>query len=434
MSVIPENDTPQNAGPSWDPTGALTDVPELVESEISRASFYQDVFRPAWKAMEDAAATLLLEWFSGGISTIGQLVNWYNTRQAEKEIRHYQQRPAYGSKKGTVSVPLSEPIGLRKITGHQGKNGNLGDFPVENTTTQTASAAKTLNKISKTNPWLEATKKQQCVLDIKPPQAPPSKWEFKSARKPLKSTAKAVKMTVIDETNLGLDDIYTSPVNGLFTEEKDFSGKKPQSAKGKASHKQASPKNTALPKLSSHTLAALIDAELDQVLPQKRNAARKAASPESIQHRVDGFFNWAELQTAQSEIAAPKREPQEYEFIPGLSPSPSLEALEYQNPENEEPQVAQEILNQQFIEEEESEIIVSSTQALNRNGASILLAKAKSASLEFKRHMPVYQEMKTELSGADHMARNNRILHNSISNLADAYFKKAAEEEQSGLY
>src|SRR5579884_1195466 len=85
-----QSDTPQLNGPSWDPSGHLTEVQDMVDSRISRSSFYHDVFRPAWKALEDAAATLLLEWFSGGLNTIGQLVNWYNQKQDAKELRFYQ--------------------------------------------------------------------------------------------------------------------------------------------------------------------------------------------------------------------------------------------------------------------------------------------------------------------------------------------------------
>lgn len=403
MSFLTDNDTPQqnSTGPSWDPTGQLTDVRDLEDSRINRSSFYQDVFRPAWKSLEDAAATLFLEWFSGLLNTIGQLASRYNNRQAEKQQRFPQMRTnhQWRIQQEPQPIPLETPIGLRKVIGETHKPDTPERFLEKKTGEQaerkSTNAVKTLPKA---NPWLEATRKQQCVLEIKPPQA----------KNPARKMAKPRKQKFEDEPNRGLDDIYTRPVKDLFQqlqeEEKDFSFKKP------APQPASTPRKIGLPALGTQTIAELIDAELEHALSPALNT---------------GLDSDHSSRAKQPENTLPKREFHEYELIPGLSPSPVDAAT-----------VLQAELDRCPAENatQENRLPVSATQQPNRHGASILLAKARSAKLEFKRQMPQYQEVKHEMTGADHMARNNRILHNSISNLADAYFKRAAEEEQREYY
>lgn len=47
---------------------------------------------------------------------------------------------------------------------------------------------------------------------------------------------------------------------------------------------------------------------------------------------------------------------------------------------------------------------------------------------------PVYQPLEEEESGFDMMVRNNRILSNSITNLVDTYFRNAAQEDEPNYY
>lgn len=389
-----QSDAPQINGPSWDPSGHLTDVQDMVESRISRSSFYHDVFRPAWKALEDAAATLLLEWFSGGLNTIGQMVSWYNQKQDAKEQEFYHAFPQRRNFPQAKPTPLESPLGLRKITGEQGKNGS---FAVQNRDQQATGRIKPLQK---TNPWLESAKKQTCVLNIEPPPPP------KPARNPRPN-----RKFQVDDPIRGLDDIYTSPVSGFFVEDKDFSPAKSKPA--------ATSKKSIVPALNTRTIAAMIDAELDQLLPSAKRSAKKAPSndqPTETQSELDRQSNFKPASGA---------EPHESEFIPGYS------SKEAPTTKTENESAVNSVIAETLPESEPN---VCSPKPYNHNGASVMLAKAKSANLNFRQQMPVYQEMKNEMSGADHMVGNNRILHKSISNLTDAYFKKAAEEENSSHY
>jgi hypothetical protein len=468
MSFLTDNDTPQqNSSRSpWNPNGPLTDVADVENVQLSRTSFYKNVFLPVWKLLGDAATTLLLEWFSGTLNMVGRLVNWQITRQAQKEQRftywNARQQPETVEQ---LSISLEAPIGLRKLTGENRKAGTLGNS--RNSAEQLAER-KTTNAVKllpKTNPWLEAARKQQCVLDIQSPQQ----------KKPSRKAAKLAQKNIEDEPNRGLDDIYTQPVKGFFPEEKDFQLKKSASTWKKSVLSTVSPQPadfysepTAEPstKAMAESIVEPIAKPLAESIrnPIEKQVAESISEPiaqfiaepiiellctpvaelpvsglkeeldQTLQHRSNAIpaanttdrdhFSWVET-TAQA--ISQKKELQDYDLIPGLSPSPT----KTETPTESKPESPSQS-GQRFTGKAKPEdgISTSTPPQPNRHGASVLLAKARASNLEFKRRMPHYQEMKNDVTGADLMAANNRILHNSISNLTETYFKRAAQEEQ----
>jgi hypothetical protein len=422
-------DPPKNTGLSWDTTDGTNPAAELSEIKSELNGFYHEVFQPVWQVLSHTVSTLMTEWLSCGLNALGQGVDWLNTQAKASQTNKKRLIPVL---KPAQSLTLESTLAVRKISGDLGKRGN-------NTLNQTEDQHSQAAMII-TNPWLEAVKKQRCTLPIQSALTQQNK-----ANKP----QPRIKKRMTDEPNRGLDDIYTKPVSALFTEETDLTALK------KTTSPWRKPALPTAPKVNTQTIAAMIDAELAQKpQPNKRMPLSASSKPAALAHRQAPVRRVPAAQSAEQRASqfdaigsigetfehlqsslysdgpthhrghsVPCAEPQESEFIPGFTPK--------------EAPIERVTLAEQEVRPQPVEALapqapsqgVQQTGSLVYPASSLLSTKAKAAHMDFKRQMPVYQEMKHEMTGVEHMARNNRILHNSISNLADSYFKKAAAEE-----
>ena len=332
-----------------------------------------------WSILKPILKTILklvAEWFSGGVGIPGEAVIRF--REVEREISRFS-KPKTRNRK-IDACPLDTDFPLHRIPGEE-KDAGKHYIDLEN-----------LKSLRIKNPWLEAVSKN-----------------------------KNNKVTP-QEVIRGLDDIYTRPVQGLF-----------ESAAASHPHKEQPPKiepspaqeRLPVPSLMARglsllnasglgylglattrkTIAALLDAELDAGFPEPKAEAEDQQPPEVIQTKanpIEACLSYG----YESDECEPTTE-----VLPQIVPI----SVQIGQPPTVLP----------------TTVVPKRYSAPPHASALPLLTKARSAELDLPQQKSIYLTYEAkidETSSVQQMVQNNIILHNSISNLADAYFRKAEQE------
>jgi hypothetical protein len=326
-----------------------------------------------WSILKSILKTvlkLLAEWFSGGVGIRTEAVVRF--REVEREISRFS-KPKTRNRKNDA-CPLDTDFPLHQIPGEK-KGAGKSYIDMENP-----------KSLRIKNPWLEAVSKN-----------------------------KNNKVTP-QEVVRGLDDIYTRPVQGLFDP---VAASHPQ--RERPSKKVPSPAHEHGPVTSlmkrglslgyvglvstRKTIAALLDAELDAVFPGPKAEAEVQQPLPVIQTRANPIEACLSDGYESDECDPPT------EVLPQIVPV----SVQIGQPPTVLP----------------TTVLPKKYSAPPHSGAVPLLAKARSVELNLPRQKSVYLTYEAkidETSSLQQMVQNNIILHNSISNLADAYFRKAEQE------
>ncbi len=434
-------------------------------------SLWQEFFQPIWTLLCDTCLILFRDSFAHSWRSLTQLFN------AEKQQQTTFQSPASWpnrpisantmdafdaltaqSAQGSVTVQtkpslaIDTHLDLHKVHPHstaaRETSAVLGIQPIQQSTEQNNTNAVPLN------PWLHSIKKQQCVLPL-PKYSKEALKAREIARKKKQAHAKLFGTASPNDTSRGLDDIYTRPVGDLFAGEPELAKIQHTSV---ANWKKSSRTETsrAVPTTTSKTKSIKPQTQDDHLLipsdPYEPDALFK--NSRSHQNRIKqekleiALKDFEELQasvynrakTSATEavktisptpyVAKPSdtsAEPDYSEFIPGVFDGKLTEKPRHQKPHASKP-VAAKPSTPPVVSPSKPVLTPSEPSGISYSG-SLLVAKARAARIDFKRQMPLYQEMKDEISGTDHMFRNHQILRNSMNSLTENYFKKAAEEE-----
>lgn len=396
-----EYDAPHHAGPSK----AFIDSVLQPESSTTTKllvpfAFCREIFIFLWKFLKQTISTLFLEWLSDSLGALGEVIDWKKIKRHRKALPLHHQNPGYRYAPKILPSPLEASLTLYKVTQNTEKDGLI--MPDQNDTL----TERHLSTLRKTNPWLNGILRQSWVMAVQPPLEPSSTQ--------MTRTHKKIRGKVLfEEPNRGLDDIFTNPIHNFFDGDKDFSFSKP------AGHKQQADR----PKFkSSSPITARLDKELRHLISLCKKPISEAA-PDSPSPEPAGTFD----QTPISEQAF-SIESQETTLQP-----PTAEPIAQTHFQETQAswQTLQETASKITLDATASRLRTEDTASnAHKPKANDLWSKTANA----KSQVPIYQEMTNEISGTEHMVRNNRILHNSISKLTDAYFQKAAQEAAPDYY
>lgn len=309
-----------------------------------------------------------------------------------------------GKKQGEKEVKqliVADSIRLRKI------HGALG----ERWTSETTERPIRLNS-GKQNPWI-AAEKRTVVLT---PQ----------------SGKASGRLPVIKEEIRGLDDIFTSPVQGSFLDVINKHGQTGKNGAGPTPRKQFS-KTSAMQNfepVSIETAELSKMASLAQTQAVLREEAAKLGNRvRIIAESTNDWFTRQESDSTELSGRVEEKAPAPYHsyameeapvFVPA-APKAQLEDL------TEAPTVVP--LKPSIDLPKPAKI----TQAIAKPSAIPVESKRSLAPVRSKPPELSY-ELAEDLNGLGYMAQNNRILSNSISNLVDSYFQQASLEEESSYY
>ena len=390
-----------DAPPAIGPSKAFIDsvLQEQDRTPIQRMQsgfiFCRDLSLSVWRLLRQATSTLFLEWASDSLGSLGEAIDWKKLKSHKKALQFQHQHPHYRYTTNTLPSPLETPLTLYKVTQNTKQDTKKGGLimPDQNETI----TDRHLSTLRKTNPWLKDILRQSWMMAVQPP---PESMPSRNTRVPKKNRAK----TVSDEPNGGLDDLFTRPIHNFFDGDNDLSLSKPASRQ----------KQQEQPKLKSNLITTRLDKELRQLIELCRKTYNEVV-PNSPSPETASTFD----QSSATEPVHSDADPE------NNLPAPATEPIQQSN-------IQPVQAGWQTLPETTAQIDLDTTASRLKpvTIASNAQSKAKAANLQ----IPVYQEMKSEFSGTEHMVRNNRILHNSISKLTDAYFQKAAQEAAPDYY
>lgn len=394
-----EYDASHNTGPS------KAFIDSVLQSETGATNklilpcvFCREIFIFLWKFLKQTISPFFLEWISDTLGALDEVIDWKRIKRRKKALKLDRKNAGYRYAPHILTFPLEAPLTLYKVTQNREKDGRL-IMPDQNDSI----TEKHLSTLRKTNPWLKGILRQSWVMAVQPPLEP-------SQAKRGRAHKKMGPKTRAEEQSLGLDDIFTNPIHNFFEGDKDFNLQKP------GTHKQQPER----PKFkSSSPITARLDRELRHLISLCKKPHVQATSNNSPSDTTS-----AVIQAHATEPALSTKSRQAT-FVSSTSEPISASPIQTAPPAH---QPLPEITSRISLDATVSRLRVENPASKPKPDA--LLSRASNQ----KGQMPIYQEMTDEISGAEHMARNNRILHNSISKLTDAYFQKAAQETAPDYY
>ena len=429
--------------------------------------FLHDILQPVWQLFYNTFLGVFRDGFAHGWRSLTHL--WQQEKQPQaahgrQSSTHSQNgskdafdnlttQSAYFSTTAQTgqSIAIDAALPLQRVHPQPTEQRESKPWITSKDTDQTA--FKNSPNTPPINPWLNSVKKQQCILPL-PKYDKATLQAREIARKKRQAHTKLFGNAVSPENIRGLDDIYTRPVGDLFAGEPELT-RIQLSNRGnwkKSWHKALN--NLTI--LNHNILNGPTQTEnnLEKMLiptePYKSDALLNNVHSHQASVQETALENFETLQASvynlpipstnpitskrPSQSADPNKtpnsgtEPDYSEFIPGLSSGELSEKPRNQKPQAVKPPVPQPMPKPAVQAAKTSSFNPAEPSGISYSG-SLLVAKARAARIDFNRQMPIYQEMKDEISGTDHMFRNHQILRKSMNTLTDNYFKKAAEEE-----
>lgn len=352
----------------------------------------------------------------------------------------------------TYGLSLESAIAMRKIQGSLGEDW------------ASAIHAPTRVHQGKSNRWADARQKPAAVA-IKP--IPPSESVIAAPSSVVKPSGR--NAPAANEEILGLDDIFTGPVKGLFLEGIQAASET-RVVQPQTSPRVILPQPESLPGRTVTETRPLLIEKLELEKVEKIEKAEKpcrfddavirqvrwpiADEPGTVKH--DGVLPdmpmyelyapeetttaWFSMIEATPEIvsqaAAPDSEPAPVEpdgtadIGQGDDSDRGAECTDVggpgQNSSDDGPAASQTDVAETKPQQKPTSL--QTPKPLQP------VAEIKPPKPEARKLFPDYRPLDENESGFDHMARNNRILSRSISNLVDSYFQRAAQEEEPNFY
>jgi hypothetical protein len=316
--------------------------------------------------------------------------HWVATRKERWTHGGFGKKKA---KQNVKSVVALDSIPLRKIYGALGdrwSKESQSDHPIR-------------VLAGNQNPWIAAEKRTMTLISGNPKASMAS--------------------TILKDDIQGLDDIFTSPVQGSFL---DVVSKQGRGGKAKHAYRDArvTPKPAAVVKqepVSPGKGSINRMAELAQTQEALRQEAMKLGRRvKSVAESTENWFNREMPAKVSLSIQLDEKVPVPYRsysldvasaVTPASSPVSTQSTAEMPVTEASKPLRAL------------PNFVNAPSQAHKSNAQSRHLAPR-----------PKPAELPEDLNGLGYMAQNNRILSNSISNLVDRYFHQASLEEESHYY
>ncbi len=307
--------------------------------------------------------------------------------------------------KATSTLSMDSALMLKRVQG-----------TLQNNWSSALYTQKPLNKLNNKR-WGSNTRQE--TITVKNRSAEP---------RTIKTTTNA---PLLGEEIRGLDDIFPSQINGFFDESRTASsdsGTKSLPAQKSAEAEQPQPYKRA------------------QIKPIRIPVARTLKEETPIREHAHALVEIprAELSGSEEipvsldfalEISLPEEALPETSF-PETSISETI--LPVLPPQIEAP-TKRDLLRERFCTPDNKTVSAKRSSYLRPfHSPDIILAnepahKRPSDPLKL-RTLDLDDDLVADLSSFEHMARNNRILSNSISNLVDQYFHQAALEEEEGYY
>ncbi|WP_373531872.1 hypothetical protein [Vampirovibrio sp.] len=341
--------------------------------------------------------TCVILWGQALLPAIHNRLTYTQTR-----LTHLASGKKKRKKEAVLLLEATEPIRLQKI------HGALGERWSADTTKDERPIRLSVNK---SNPWIAAQKRTVTVI-------------------PGHRKTPVVSLGLKDDIR-GLDDIFTTPIQGSFLDVVTSSGRssKPKPALGEEkthSKSVARAKPEAASNATTGELSRMaVLAQTQEVLRQE--ALKLGSRVKNIAESTEDWFNREAPDRVRLSIQLNEKSPIPYhsyslyslEVAPVFAPSASaaLPDICLETP------MAQHSLSSNRVSEQPNLPPEAIGLEAPQKRAS---QKAKPAELSY--------ELVDDLNGLGYMAQNNRILSNSISNLVDRYFHQASLEEESNYY
>lgn len=321
-------------------------------------------------------------------------------------------------KRPEIVTDASEALNLQKVHGALGERwaSEQIDRPIRVNSAQ--------------NPWLAAQKKMATL----PPRSATTR-----------KSAQTGSTGIHDEEIKGLDDIFTTPVQGSFLDVLKKPGRQidqppPAKGAGKQSPKAISPLPT--PERSVKPEAATsppvqTEIEFPNAAYDPNRLAGLLQAQELLREESAKLGKKVKSIAAATQDWFSKNDPHGMTEPPGEpAPLPQQAAYRlYTDDHLDKPALPETSQNTTPV----MEPVQASTPNPNalKKAAPAESQTTHSAPLQpspLAGPVPIPVELAQDLDGCDYMIRNNRILSNSISNLVNQYFQQAALEEKPEYY
>lgn len=257
---------------------------------------------------------------------------------------------------------------------------------------------------------------QSVTQSVAPSQPVSAEAASPMAATPPDSRTKDSQAPARDEEIRGLDDIFPAPIDGLFLDE--AHRKQHQSATSQASAPMQEP-----------GIADYADEDSALAPPPRSLPGTPPPEPENpllppaerviawIEQRINPAKNAVTpvMELFQDAVAAPS--PQKADVSDVLPAQPPRDTVQSSAPSLETP-----------AESPSDAARIRRTPPPPKSQSPVRML----GDLPLER--PLDDDLGRDLSSCDHMLRSNKILANSITSLVDAYFQKAALEEETAYY
>lgn len=429
--------------------------------------FWEQIIRPAFKAIRSTIAVYWPVAFSTPLQS--QRIKFANPTRRKVAQTSEAFRKTYG-------LSLESAIAMRKIQGSLGEDW------------ATAIQGQTRIHQGKANRWADARPKTTTIATkpVMPANNGPSIPSIAAI-----PSMPAIKFSGTNapgehEEIRGLDDIFTGPVKGLFLEETKTAKPQPMVAQTQQGSRSAEnmaerapidpsiepeepirfndnvlrkvrwPQVEATASTSAKSGAtqpelslAPPQSDLPQIhqnpqLPSSGNGHQENENAEEISihwfNRIEGSPDVLAPLPDESPVAPLAQPASDAELTPVLAESneqadaKDLESDADRDSDSIAADDADAVESAEPSDTETAEKISPESEPAPKPRHLQPVAQAKPEKPETRKLFPDYRPLDEEESGFDHMARNNRILSRSITNLVDSYFQRAAQEEEPNFY
>ncbi|MCE3236340.1 MAG: hypothetical protein K0Q50_2531 [Vampirovibrio sp.] len=437
MTHLLNDEEPQGMGAPRSRLWTGYDTPLLQDFWETFTLLWAQTIRPAWKAFQAVIVTLLGQAKSQ--------VSRQFQRHAAQSVQSEQRRKTAALAE-TVNLSSESSLSLRRIQGALSDNW--------------ADARHVSHGVylGKTNRWAQS-RRRVTPVSTQSPAVSPGKSKSNTGNAPAEH-----------EEILGLDDIFTGPVPGLFAEEAPNNSRTTAPASKKAMNrpKEITPlravEHEGKTGMQMDKKPPVFDESIrkrvrwpNEVLPVKVTVA-SFQSDSNANYADKGFVPvepelssellsselYGEAETG-AEWFSMLEEPAVSAFNgagtggPRHNSDDETPVRDEQAPITEARPADEPLAQTSPINPAEPKVLKASPEPKS-NVVEMPVKPVKAVAPEpvvpeYSRDaFPVYQPLEDEDSGFNIMVRNNRILSNSISNLVDSYFKRAALDEEPNYY
>ncbi len=285
--------------------------------------------------------------------------------------------------------------------------------------------------------------REQWATAIEPPMQPhqgkASRWMSAAHRKvfiqPQQVPASAGRVNANGHEDIrGLDDIFPAPITDFFMENAQPFLKNMQAATSAGiAEAQALLKKARRPK-------PLLDAAEKSEIQHQAAVLLKSSEAESktLNDSIESAKSWLKTlenrHSPSEQSPLPEAAPETTTAPPPSRPAfipPSLIEAPLPAPMSASKQASRVNLSP---DADSTELRKAAPQPALTASGKMAQGQPEPVKSGIREQLQLDQDLESDLSSFDYLVRNNRILTESISNLADRYFQKAALDEEASYY